>query len=84
MNELQELQKRRFTEKMEDVFSEDFNLKTEFDDEGTLVSAKINTSETLDKVQLDMLSFEADSWKLNLQINRSGAGLKIQFNKVEE
>lgn len=84
MTELQEVQRTRFKNRLNEIFSESYTSKLVFSDEATLVSARINTNETLDNVQLDMLTFEADSWHMTMQISRSGAGLKIEFNYKDE
>ena len=78
----QELQKLRFREALSEVLSEKFNLsKVEFE-EDKLIQAKVNTNEILDKVQIDAISFHADSWELSFQISRSGAGIKIEFKEI--
>ncbi|WP_281683389.1 hypothetical protein [Zunongwangia profunda] len=84
LEDFQAMQKVRFRKALNEVFSEAFQLsKIEFEEE-KLIHAKINTNEVLDKIQMDALSFHADSWELTYQISRSGAGIKIEFKENQK
>lgn len=94
MNKLQEasefsnsflgIQTARFSDSLKEIFSDDYRLSKVLFDGDKLTSAKVNTNEILDKIQMDAISFLADSWDLTFQISRSGAGMKIEFKLKEE
>lgn len=80
MSTLKESQQKRFTEQIEEIIPNgNYNLKSEFNDDPILTSAKLNTDEKLNHTQLNQLLYTGDAWNSEIEISRSGAGLKITF-----
>ena len=78
-----ELQKRRFKEVLDEIFSEPYTSKIALDDDGNVAEARINTKEILDDVQLTAIGYKAEEWSLKAQLSRSGAGIKVEFKLKE-
>lgn len=79
MEHLKETQIRRFNEQIKEILGEECKIKPIVDDTGTLHSAKVNTEETLDTGKINALMGTADAWNCEIELDRSGAGIRIQF-----
>ncbi|MEQ3500623.1 hypothetical protein ABMY20_12770 [Tenacibaculum sp. SSH1-16] len=76
---MKELQTRRFSEQIAEILKSKFSLKLVFEGD-LLVNSRVNTESNLDVFKIKALMAMAERWSFkNLDISRSGAGLKIQF-----
>ncbi|WP_435263404.1 hypothetical protein [Tenacibaculum sp. nBUS_03] len=77
---MQELQTIRFNEQKDEIFKPTATSQTLQFEKGIVKSAKINTYSKISTNQIKALMSMADSWDFdNIEISRSGAGLKIEF-----
>ena len=76
---MKELQERRFREQIEEILGTDCKVKPVVDESGTLHSAKVNTSQTLNAEKINGLLSVADAWCCEAELDRSGEGIRIQF-----
>jgi len=76
---MKELQTRRFNEQIQEILGSECKVKPIIDETGILHSAKVNTEETLDSTKLNALMGTADAWNCEIELDRSGAGIRIQF-----
>lgn len=79
---MKELQERRFTEQLNEFLPEPFTLKMDIGVDGVLKTAKLNTKEVLNTMQLGMLLHVATTWHLTINLKRSGAGVSILFKNL--
>lgn len=79
---ISEIQTNRFTESLKEIITPKHDPKTKFQD-GVLIHAKANINKPLNNAQLNHLCYFADSWNQDIEISRSGAGLKIEFTLRE-
>jgi hypothetical protein len=75
---LEEVQTARFKESLNEILSVKSEPKIEFS-EKLIKSAKLNITQGLAGDQLLHLVYLGEAWNQNLNINRSGAGLVINF-----
>ena len=81
---MEQLQTNRFKEQTDDILGETSGQTLQFED-GILVSAKINTYAKIKGYQIEAFQYMAKSWCFeNMQISRSGAGLKIEFLELNK
>jgi len=79
-----EEQKQQFQNQLDQIFSMPYGIKSSIDDNGLINKAKVNTTEQIDRKQIVLIEELAEDYKLNFQISRSGAGIKFQFNLIED
>lgn len=71
-----------FLQQLEAIFQKDFNARiTPGEDQGSIRKAVVNTEEKLELDTIRKLVNLAGTYRIQLKIGRSGAGLKIQFGK---
>ena len=76
---MKELQERRFKEQIEEILGKDCTIQSNIDQEGTLHSAKVNTTQTLDIPKLNAIYGTADAWCCEFEIAPEAPGLRIKF-----
>lgn len=80
VGEMVNLQTRRFTEQINEAIGTNCSIKITFQDH-IIVRAKVNTPDKLRANQINFLMHICESWSLDdVEMSRSGAGLKIEFN----
>lgn len=79
MENIKEVQVRRFNEQIVEILGEECNIKPIIDETGIMHSAKVNTQQPLGTSELNALMGTADAWQCDIELARSGAGIRIQF-----
>lgn len=83
-NNMKELQTRRFKEQIQEIIPGNFSQNLKFNND-VVTEAKVNITTKLSFVQIKCLMAMAQSWYFNnIEISRSGAGLKIEFTEFSE
>lgn len=72
---------KKFMESLTSIFGKDFSAKVYPGSVVEITKAKVNTDQVLEGDKLHSLINLAAKWKLHLEVGRSGAGLKVHFNK---
>lgn len=70
-----------FMGQLETVLQEPFNAKIFPSPEDGIEKARVNTDQEISGSQFLSMIELAESYKLNLKVARSGAGLKVLFHK---
>ena len=72
----------KFLQELEETFGEaDFKARIYPDADGAVAKAKVNTGDDIAGDALQKLIEQASRWKLDLTIARSGAGIRVLFEK---
>lgn len=72
----------KFLQELEDAFGKaEFNARIYPDREGAIIKACVNTGDDIEGETLQKIIKQAAKWKLDLTIGRSGAGIRVLFEK---